>query len=311
VKEKIIFIIKKIVNYYYSLVQFVNNSLKEDISKTLVMLLILIILFLFFDSSLAAILFASALAVLIFRWESRIFFGLALIFLIFCPVFLIADSESHAENMAIYAYYLLVVGVVVQIIEYIREQRQIIPEARRDFKINWSVTFILVMLMIIGFAYLRHTFTTKLAEQDKLINRIGGYAVQEEDAETKKMKEQLQGILEMLTSASYNRDSQVQGLMVEAPTGTTIQLEPKINILNGSHISGAAAKLRDELQAKGFTISSVGNAEGYFTETVIRYRNGWLDKAKQIQLELGQYRAKLEETQDIDDDLLIIIGPSK
>lgn len=56
---------------------------------------------------------------IMFLLDSRVSFLGALVFLTFCPVLLITDRPSAAENFAILAYYFLCIGVVTQILESI------------------------------------------------------------------------------------------------------------------------------------------------------------------------------------------------
>ncbi len=65
-----------------------------------------------------------ALVSILFVIESRIAAGIALLFLTSCPILLIFKKEAMAEQMAIYAYYFLVITVVVQIREYLREEKE-------------------------------------------------------------------------------------------------------------------------------------------------------------------------------------------
>lgn len=48
---------------------------------------------------------------------------IALILLALCPIFLISKNEVKANDCAIMAYYLLVAGVVIQLIGYVRERK--------------------------------------------------------------------------------------------------------------------------------------------------------------------------------------------
>jgi hypothetical protein len=74
------------------------------------------------------------LSFLLFEWDSRIIAFLALIFLASCPFSLIFKREALAEQMAIYAYYFLIMTVVLQIIEYVGhpkdEERDNTPRSR-------------------------------------------------------------------------------------------------------------------------------------------------------------------------------------
>ncbi len=57
-----------------------------------------------------------------FRIDSRILAGVALFFLVCIPVFLTFEMEAHAEQFAVYVYFLLVITVMLQIIEFWREK---------------------------------------------------------------------------------------------------------------------------------------------------------------------------------------------
>lgn len=55
----------------------------------------------------------------LFVVDSRIAAGMALLCLVFCPIFLIFKKEVLAETIAVYAYYFLIIAVVGQVIEYV------------------------------------------------------------------------------------------------------------------------------------------------------------------------------------------------
>jgi len=58
------------------------------------------------------------------KWDSRVFVFFGLIFLVTCPFLLMFEKEFVAEDMAVYAYYCLFLGVSLQLVEYWRENRQ-------------------------------------------------------------------------------------------------------------------------------------------------------------------------------------------
>jgi len=58
---------------------------------------------------------------LIYRIDSRFPIIAAIILLVSAAVYLQSD-EKFANKLAIYAYYFLVIGVVLQLIEYVREK---------------------------------------------------------------------------------------------------------------------------------------------------------------------------------------------
>ena len=60
---------------------------------------------------------------LIYSLDSRYPIAAAILLLISAAIFLPKD-EAFANKLAIYAYYFLVVGVALQLIEYIKEQRK-------------------------------------------------------------------------------------------------------------------------------------------------------------------------------------------
>jgi hypothetical protein len=64
------------------------------------------------------------LACLLFRLDGRISLVLGLASLVICPFLLIFKKEADAEVIAVYAYYFLVIGTILSLIEYVREERK-------------------------------------------------------------------------------------------------------------------------------------------------------------------------------------------
>ncbi len=99
---------------------------KRDIFKkklqTILLVIILILLAMREASYEAIALWALFLSFLFYGWENRIIAGLALLSLASCPFLLIYKREDLAETMAIYAYYFLVMTVVLQIAELKRDK---------------------------------------------------------------------------------------------------------------------------------------------------------------------------------------------
>jgi len=58
------------------------------------------------------------------RFDFRILISFALMFLVSCPFYLLNNNTFRAEQMAIYAYYLLFLGVVLSMIELAREKNR-------------------------------------------------------------------------------------------------------------------------------------------------------------------------------------------
>jgi len=72
-----------------------------------------------------------ALFSVLFVIDSRIAAAVALILLSSIPFLLIGKKEHLAETMAIYAYYFLVITVITQIREYMRESKKIKGDKKR------------------------------------------------------------------------------------------------------------------------------------------------------------------------------------
>ncbi|MDY6931897.1 MAG: flippase [Halobacteriota archaeon] len=89
----------------YGLIIFCTSSLKFVEQESLVVLVFIITLFIYIWR----------------KYDSRILVGFAIVLLMLTAVVLATGSESYAENISIIAYYFLVVGVIAQFFEYLRE----------------------------------------------------------------------------------------------------------------------------------------------------------------------------------------------
>ncbi|MCG2809547.1 MAG: hypothetical protein L6275_04395 [Candidatus Portnoybacteria bacterium] len=87
----------------------------------LILLATIFALFLNFVSLTAGCFWTLLAAFLFYRWDSRILAGSVLLCLASCPFLLMFKKDDIAEIMAIYAYYFLVMTVVLQIAEYRKE----------------------------------------------------------------------------------------------------------------------------------------------------------------------------------------------
>ena len=130
-KRKFDFLSEKLVKYFVKIIKFARKKIwqglihaKNDIKQKKVRFVFVIIIsvIFFWQVSLNAGLFWFLFLIFLFYgWENRIIASLALISLASCPFLLIAKKEYLAEKMAIYAYYFLVMTVILQIIEYKHE----------------------------------------------------------------------------------------------------------------------------------------------------------------------------------------------
>lgn len=84
----------------------------------------LLCILLFWKVGVFAAIFGMALLVFIINeWDSRIIAGCALLCLGACPFLLLFHQEALAESFAVYAYYVLVLTVILLVVEQVREQR--------------------------------------------------------------------------------------------------------------------------------------------------------------------------------------------
>lgn len=97
------------------------------------------------------------------------------------------------------------------------------------------------------------------------------------------------------------------------PTVTLDLSKYEIKILNGSEVDGQAGKQKTNLEAEGFTVSTIGNAaKSDYRKTIIQAKENidsdFLDKLKNV---LEQYFILGEEEElpeDARDDVIVILG---
>jgi len=105
------------------------NSNRLPLALISIVVLLLIIWSVSFESIFFIVLF---LFFLFYSWDSRIIAVLALISLASCPILLSFKKDDWAEQMAVYAYFFLVMTVVLQIIEYKRHPQNFSDESVAD-----------------------------------------------------------------------------------------------------------------------------------------------------------------------------------
>jgi len=79
----------------------------------------------------SALLWLLFLLFLVYEWENRIIAFLALISLTTCPFLLHFKKDKLAETMAVYAFFFLVMTVVLQIVEYKRHPEKFPEEEEK------------------------------------------------------------------------------------------------------------------------------------------------------------------------------------
>ena len=107
------FLFKNLKTLFWFFVKDIKTKKKRGI------LALIIAGFFFWQYDLnAGLLWLLFLLFLFYGWENRIIAVLALISLASCPILLSLKKDALAEQMAIYAYFFLVMTVVLQIVEY-------------------------------------------------------------------------------------------------------------------------------------------------------------------------------------------------
>ena len=109
------------IKSFLNIINRINTDFKEHIVKTSIVVLVFVTSYLLLENIFLAFIISSAVAILVLNWDSRVFIGIALIFLISCPILLAMEKKTVAEEMAVYAYYMLALGVFLQIIQYFKE----------------------------------------------------------------------------------------------------------------------------------------------------------------------------------------------
>lgn len=109
------------MKFIRSIINTIHTDLKEHIVKVAIVLGILATVYLISENIFVSFIVAAVCAVMLLHWDSRIFFVFGLIFLVFCPFLLAFEKKTVAEEMAVYAYYMLALGVIMQIVHHVRE----------------------------------------------------------------------------------------------------------------------------------------------------------------------------------------------
>ncbi|MBU4274263.1 hypothetical protein KKE19_00400 [Patescibacteria group bacterium] len=109
------FLFKNLKMFFWFVIKDIKTKKKRGI-----LALVLAGLFFWWFGISAGLLWFLFLMFLFYGWENRIIAVFALISLASCPVLLSFKKDSFAETMAVYAYFFLVMTVVLQIVEYKR-----------------------------------------------------------------------------------------------------------------------------------------------------------------------------------------------
>ncbi len=247
----------------------------------------------------------------VLRVDSRVSIGFALLLLSLCPFLLIFDYSKLAETVAVYVWYFLAVGIVIQVFEYIREvrasEKEIAPEEsairsrrttleQRRTVWKWQawpiaalITFLTVVTVIVMGGML---WKTGLASR---IPALIGLSKEKTKQETATKKE---------PPKKEPKQEAPAKITEEKPAATIL-------VLNGNRIEGAAAKMMDVLRAAGSNVLNVDNADDEYPETTIYYHTGFDKQAQEVGKNIADYYpARLEEgsVSGFDADIVVVLG---
>ena len=109
------------------------NSLENYVPFALVVACIASLRFI--DQGAVVILIFSFALIVYFlkKYDSRILMGFALLLLIFTAATRAIGSESYADQIAVWAYYFLVIGVILSLTEYLRSGDEDDKEDRKSY----------------------------------------------------------------------------------------------------------------------------------------------------------------------------------
>lgn len=302
-RVKLIGLIEKLT----SLIDSVLDTLIKHKIKSYIILGIFIVL-VFLINFKAAFLFSYFILFLFFGFDDRVPMVIGIVLLLICPILLIFKKEAVANGLAIWAYYFLVIGVVLQIAEYIKtptsetaveEVKPQIKEVtqpeveygqdvlgvkkhyerylkRRKWIIITSVSLGIILLAVLGFT-----------KRDR-ISKIFWGASQREEIVTEQQEEPEEFIEPEIDKAAIS-----------------------IQILNGNGQAGSALKMKDELEDKGFKVESTEEADNYnYTQTVIFYKLGKRDEAELVLNAITKNESVVlkQVISGQDQDIIIVVG---
>ena len=112
---------KKAKRKFIKIIGKINRDLGESFIKTAIVVLTAVSIYFVAENTFISLGAGAAVAVLLFDWDSRFFIAAALIFLLACPFWLAAGRSDIAEQLAIYAYFMMAVGIILHIAAYAKK----------------------------------------------------------------------------------------------------------------------------------------------------------------------------------------------
>jgi hypothetical protein len=159
----------------------IDSDRREYFFKTVIVGAVLATAYIVSGNIFFSLIAGIGLAIIIFDWDSRVFIGFGMFFLLSCPFFLMFMKKTVAEEMAIYAYYLLIAGIIIQIIQSRRlffaqsKRTSKLPpwlQRRKNIVVAASMMLLAVAFSGMGFFWLYRNINGKIAASNKIISQL-------------------------------------------------------------------------------------------------------------------------------------------
>jgi hypothetical protein len=261
---------------------------------------------------------------LVFKIGSRFFVGTGLALLASTPLFLTYGYKQLAEKVGIYVLYFLVAGIILQIIEYVKESSWAeepltagvqekspkIPDSANESAQGDEISPRQKVLVVRKWTSGRRQDSGKISHpiaSAAFAFAVGGAAfwvvLSQSGSGGSKVLEYLGVSGQKIPKISGSeisiedvpkRNAEVKGESVEkavAETGAVDIGKVKLEILNGNGIGKEAARVGLMFQVHGFNVFRTGNAGRFdYDRTIVRHRRGHRNLAELVAKELaGSY----------------------
>jgi hypothetical protein len=140
---------------------FIKNLMKPSIIIPIILMAVDIFIVRKYSDNITSFLtLLWMFAVITYRMDARISFGLALIFLVFCPFLLSVPMDWNAEKSAIWAYMMLVVGTFQSIVDISPILQKTLKTKFVQFLIKFirAVLTTFDLLIITSIIFIKNTF---------------------------------------------------------------------------------------------------------------------------------------------------------
>jgi hypothetical protein len=282
-------------------------DLREHVLKASIAVSVLATAYLLSGNIFLSFIVASSVAILLLSWDSRVFIGIGLIFLIFCPFLLAFEKKVLAEEMAVYAYYMLALGVFLQIVQYFKDSifsknKDKITKKTKSMK-SWSKkkilsfalgTGLLVLIVFAGcFSFIYLKIGEKFGENEKLMASIITVLSENEKQTAEKIAENQQEP----TGEDFN-------------TKNVDWENVKVLVENTTEQEGLEVKIADKFKKLGcLNVYTTKTSGVLYQDTLVQYCAGCSDIALELLSVLHDSEGLLiREESGLSNEIIIKLG---